>query len=93
MKLGFQLDTVAAEKMAAVMIEALGVPSFLLVEIGRGNGAIVSRRKLSFSFIYRLSVCALDPARDRRVEVSKILGIAYFVGNQRGSLPVPNHEI
>jgi transcription elongation factor/antiterminator RfaH len=80
------------EKMAASMLESLGVSCFLPLKTELRQW---SDRKQSVQvplFSGYLFV-RMDPAKDRRLQVLKTPGIVGFVGNHTGPLPIPDQEI
>jgi transcription antitermination factor NusG len=80
------------EKSSAAILEAIGIPHFLPL---RSEVRQWSDRKQSVTvplFTGYLFV-RINPARDSRLDVLKTPGIAGFVGNQTGPLPVPDHQI
>jgi transcriptional antiterminator RfaH len=80
------------EKTTAAMLETLGVPHFLPL---RSEVRQWSDRKQTVVvplFSGYLFV-RINPAEDGRLRVLKTPGIAGFVGNQSGPLPVPDQQI
>lgn len=80
------------EKTTAAMLEALGVSCFLPLksEVRQWSDRkqIVTVPLFSGYLFVRI-----NPARDSRLEVVKTPGVAGFVGNQAGPLPVPDQQI
>jgi len=80
------------EKSSAAMLGALGVPCFLPM---RAEIRQWSDRKQTIAvplFTGYLFV-RINPSKDSRLEVLKTPGIAGFVGNQTGPLPIPDQQI
>jgi transcriptional antiterminator RfaH len=80
------------EKAAAEMLGRLGVQHYLPL---RSELRQWSDRKQVVEvplFSGYLFVC-MNPVKDSRLTVLKVPGIAAFVGNQTGPLPIPHKEI
>jgi transcription antitermination factor NusG len=80
------------EKSAASVLENLGVPNFLPLksEVRQWSDRKQSVTVPLFSGYLFVRV---NPARDGHLQVLKTPGIAGFVGNQTGPLPVPDQQI
>lgn len=80
------------EKMCAAMLEAMGIAHFLPMksEVHQWSDRkqIITVPLFSGYLFVRIS-----PAGDHRLDVLKTPGIAGFVGNQAGPLPVPEQQI
>jgi transcription antitermination factor NusG len=80
------------EKSSAAMLEAIGIPHFLplksVVRLWSDRRQTVTVPLFSGYLFVRINL-----ARDSRLEVLKAPGIAGFVGNQTGPLPVPDQQI
>jgi transcriptional antiterminator NusG len=80
------------EKISAAMLDALGVANFLPL---RTEARQWSDRKQNVSvplFSGYLFV-HMNLLRDNKLRVLKIPGIAGFVGNSTGPLPIPDHQV
>jgi transcription antitermination factor NusG len=80
------------EKSAATMLAALDVPHFLPL---KSEVHQWSDRKQTVTvplFTGYLFVCT-DLSKDSRLRVLNTSGVAGFVGNQSGPLPIPDHQI
>ncbi len=80
------------EKVAASMLEALGVQNYLPLrtEVHRWsdrNQAVATPLFKGYLFV------RLNPCRDSRLQVLKTPGVSGLVGNQSGPLPIPDCEI
>ncbi len=80
------------EKSAASVLEMLGVPHFLPLksEIRQWSDR---KQNVTVPLFSGYLFVRINPARDGRLQVLKTPGIAGFVGNQTGPLPVPNQQI
>jgi transcriptional antiterminator NusG len=80
------------EKVSAAMLGALGVPYFLPLksEVRQWSDRKQTVRVPLFSGYLFVRI---DHTGDRRLQVLKTPGIAGFVGNQTGPLPVPDQQI
>jgi len=80
------------EKAAAALLQSFGVQHFLPL---KSEPRLWSDRKQTVSvplFSGYLFV-RMNPNHDSRLQVLKTPGIAGFVGNGTGPLPIPDHEI
>jgi transcription antitermination factor NusG len=80
------------EKSAASVLEMLGVPHFLPLksEVRQWSDR---KQNVTVPLFSGYLFVRIDPARDGRLQVLKAPGIAGFVGNQTGPLPVPDQQI
>jgi transcription antitermination factor NusG len=80
------------EKVAATMLESLGVPHFLPLktEVRQWSDR---RQKIRIPLFPGYLFVRIDPAKDSRLQVLKTPGIVGFVGNQTGPLPIPDAQI
>jgi transcription antitermination factor NusG len=80
------------EKSAASVLEMLGVPHFLPLksEVRQWSDR---KQTITVPLFSGYLFVRIDPARDGRLQVLKTPGIAGFVGNQTGPLPVPDQQI
>ena len=80
------------EKTSASMLEALGVPHFLPLksEVRQWSDR---KQTVTVPLFSGYLFVRINPAEDNRLEVLKTPGIAGFVGNQTGPLPVPDQQI
>lgn len=80
------------EKIAAGMLQTLGVPHFLplkseLRQWSDREQAVTVPLFSGYLFV------RMNPTKDSRLQVLKTPGIAGFVGNSAGPLPVPDQQI
>jgi transcription antitermination factor NusG len=80
------------EKSAATMLETLGVPHFLPLksEVHQWSDREQTVKVPLFSGYLFVRV---NLAKDSRLRVLNTSGIAGFVGNHAGPLPIPDHQI
>ena len=80
------------EKSSAAMLEAIGIPHFLPLksEVRQWSDR---RQTVTVPLFSGYLFVRINPARDGRLQVLKTLGIAGFVGNQAGPLPIPDQQI
>jgi transcription antitermination factor NusG len=80
------------EKISAAILEALGIPHFLPLksEVRQWSDR---RQTVTVPLFSGYMFVRINSARDRRLEVLKTPGIAGFVGNQTGPLPIPDQQI
>jgi transcription antitermination factor NusG len=80
------------EKTSAAMLEAVGVPHFLPLksEVRQWSDR---KQTIAVPLFTGYLFVRINPAKDSRLEVLKTPGIAGFVGNQTGPLPVPDQQI
>jgi transcription antitermination factor NusG len=80
------------EKTSAAMLEALGIPHFLPLksEVRQWSDR---KQTVTVPLFRGYMFVRINSVRDRRLEVLKTPGIAGFVGNQTGPLPVPDQQI
>jgi transcription antitermination factor NusG len=80
------------EKSAAAVLGALGVLHFLPLksEIRQWSDR---KQKITIPLFSGYLFVRIDIARDGRLQVLKTPGIAGFVGNQTGPLPIPDQQI
>ncbi len=80
------------EKTSATMLGALGIPHFLPLksEVRQWSDR---RQTVTVPLFSGYMFVRINSVRDRRLEVLKIPGIAGFVGNQTGPLPIPDQQI
>jgi transcription antitermination factor NusG len=80
------------EKSAAAVLETLGVAHFLPLksEVRQWSDR---KQTISVPLFSGYLFVRINPARGGRLEVLKTPGIAGFVGNQTGPLPIPNQQI
>jgi transcription termination/antitermination protein NusG len=80
------------EKTAASALESLGVTSFLPLksEIHRWSDR---NREVRLPLFSGYVFVRMNPARDRSLPVFMVPGIAGFVGNANGPLPIPDEQI
>jgi transcription elongation factor/antiterminator RfaH len=80
------------EKAVASMLDVLGVPCFLPLKSELRQWSDRRQTVVVPLFAGYLFV-RMDPNRDSRLQVLKTPGIAGFVGNQTGPLPIPDQQI
>jgi transcription antitermination factor NusG len=80
------------EKSAASILETLGVPHYLPLKSEIRQWSDRKQTVTAPLFSGYLFV-RINPVRDGRLQVLKTPGIAGFVGNQTGPLPVPDQQI
>jgi transcription antitermination factor NusG len=80
------------EKVAAAMLEALGVPHFLPLrsEVHRWSDR---KQTVTIPLFSGYLFVRLNPNKDSRLRVLNLPGIAGLVGSQAGPLPIPDYEI
>ena len=80
------------EKVAASMLETLGVPHFLPLksEIRQWSDR---KQTVHVPLFSGYLFVKMNPTRDSRLQVLKAPGIAGFVGNSSGPLPIPDRQI
>jgi transcription antitermination factor NusG len=80
------------EKSAASVLEMLGVPHFLPMksEVRQWSDR---KQNVTVPLFSGYLFVRINPVRDGRLQVLKTPGIAGFVGNQTGPLPVPDQQI
>ena len=80
------------EKSAASVLEMLGVRHFLPLksEVRQWSDR---KQNVTVPLFSGYLFVRINPARDGRLQVLKTPGIAGFVGNQTGPLPVPDQQI
>jgi transcription antitermination factor NusG len=80
------------EKSAATMLTALGVPHFLPLksEVHQWSDR---KQTVTVPLFTGYLFVRTDLARDSRLRVLNTSGVAGFVGNQSGPLPIPDHQI
>lgn len=80
------------EKSAAAALETVGVSHFLPLksEIRQWSDR---KQTITVPLFSGYLFVRINPARGGRLEVLKTPGIAGFVGNQTGPLPIPDHQI
>ncbi len=80
------------EKSAATMLEALGVPHFLPLksEVRQWSDR---KQAVTVPLFSGYLFVRIDLAKDSRLRVLNTSGVAGFVGNQSGPLPIPDHQI
>jgi transcription antitermination factor NusG len=80
------------EKSSAAMLEALGVPHFLPLksEVRQWSDR---KQTIAVPLFTGYLFVRINPARDGRLQVLKTPGIAGFVANQTGPLPIPDQQI
>src|ERR1035438_5882729 len=80
------------EKSSAAMLEAIGIPHFLPLksEVRQWSDR---RQTVTVPLFSGYLFVRINPFRDGRLQVLKTPGIAGFVGNRSGPLPVPDHLI
>jgi transcription antitermination factor NusG len=80
------------EKVAATMLETLGVHHFLPLksEIRQWSDR---RQTVSVPLFSGYLFVRMDPTKDSRLQVLKAPGIVGFVGNNTGPLPIPDQQI
>lgn len=80
------------EKVAAAMLANAGVQHFLPLkpEIHQWSDR---EQTVSVPLFSGYLFVRLNPNRDSRLQVLKAPGIAGFVGNRLGPLPIPDHQI
>src|SRR3984885_13408264 len=80
------------EKTSAAILYALGVPHFLPLksEVRQWSDR---KQTVTVPLFSGYLFVRINPVRDSRLEVLKTPGIAGFVGNQTGPLPVPDQQI
>jgi transcription antitermination factor NusG len=80
------------EKSAASVLEKLGVPHFLPL-ISKIRQWSDRKQTVTVPLFSGYLFVRINPFRDGRLQVLKTPGIAGFVGNRSGPLPVPDHLI
>jgi transcription termination/antitermination protein NusG len=80
------------EKSAAAVLGTLGVPHFLPLksEVHQWSDR---KQTVTIPLFSGYLFVRIDVARDGRLQVLKTPGIAGFVGNQTGPLPIPDQQI
>jgi transcription elongation factor/antiterminator RfaH len=80
------------EKVAASMLETLGVPYFLPLksELRQWSDR---KQPVKVPLFSGYLFVRMNPTKDSRLQVLKTPGIAGFVGNQTGPLPIPDQQI
>ena len=80
------------EKCAAAMLETLGVPHFLPLktEVHQWSDR---KQTVTVPLFSGYLFVRMNLAKRSRLEVLNAPGIAGFVGNQKGPLPIPDHQI
>lgn len=80
------------EKSSAAMLDAIGIPHFLPLksEVRQWSDR---RQTVTVPLFSGYLFVRINPARDGRLQVLKTPGIAGFVGNRTGPLPVPDLQI
>jgi transcription antitermination factor NusG len=80
------------EKVAASMLETLGVQHFLPLksEVRQWSDR---RQTVIVPIFSGYLFVRMNPTTDSRLQVLKTPGIAGFVGNQTGPLPIPDQQI
>jgi transcription antitermination factor NusG len=80
------------EKVAASMLETLGVPHFLPLksEIRQWSDR---KQTVHVPLFSGYLFVRMNPSKDSRIHVLKAPGIAGFVGNSAGPLPIPDQQI
>lgn len=102
-KFEFEKDTVSAqwfavwtrsrqEKVAASMLEALDVPTFLPLkaEVHQWSDR---KRNVSIPLFSGYLFVQINIAQDSRLRILKVPGVVGFVGNHTGPLPIPDQQI
>jgi transcription antitermination factor NusG len=80
------------EKMAAAMLETLGVPHFLPLKTAIRQWSDRKQTVLIPLFSGYLFV-RINPTKDSRLQVLKAPGVIGLIGNHTGPLPVPDQQI
>lgn len=80
------------EKIAAAMLESLGVIHFLPLKSAVHRWSDRNQTVSTPLFNGYLFV-RLNPSKDSKLQVLKAPGVAGLVGNQTGPLPIPDYEI
>lgn len=80
------------EKVAASMLETLGVPHFLPLKSEVRQWTDRKQTVMVPLFSGYLFV-RMNPNKDSRLQVLKTPGIAGFIGNHTGPLPIPDQQI
>ena len=80
------------EKVAAAMLQTLGVHHFLPLksELRQWSDR---KQTVSVPLFSGYLFVHMNPAKDRRLQVLQAPGIVGFVGNSKGPLPIPDHQI
>lgn len=80
------------EKCAASMLETLGIPHFLPLktEVHQWSDR---KQTVTVPLFSGYLFVRLNLAKRSRLDVLNSSGIAGFVGNQKGPLPIPDHQI
>src|SRR6204780_1498008 len=80
------------EKVAASMLKTLGVPHFLPLksELRQWSDR---KQPVTVPLFSGYLFVRMNPTRDSRLQVLKTPGIAGFVGNNTGPLPIPDQQI
>jgi transcription antitermination factor NusG len=80
------------EKVAASILEAFGVPYFLPMksEIRQWSDR---KQRVTVPLFSGYLFVRINPHKDSRLQVMRVPGVAGFVGNQNGPLPVPDQQI
>jgi transcription antitermination factor NusG len=80
------------EKMAASMLETLGVPHFLPLksEVHRWTDR---KQTVQVPLFTGYLFVRMNPTKDSRLQILKTPGIAGLVGNHTGPLPIPDQQI
>jgi transcription elongation factor/antiterminator RfaH len=80
------------EKVAATMLQTLGVHHFLPLksELRQWSDR---KQTVSVPLFSGYLFVRMNPIKDSRLQVLKTPGIAGFVGNGNGPLPIPDHQI
>ena len=80
------------EKSSAALLEAIGIPHFLPLkpEVHQWSDR---KQTVTVPLFSGYLFVHINPAGGSRLEVLKTPGIAGFVGNQVGPLPVPDQQI
>jgi transcription antitermination factor NusG len=80
------------EKVAASMLETLGVPHFLPLKSEVRQWS--DRKQTVVVPLFKGYLFArMNPTKDSRLQILRTPGIAGFVGNQTGPLPIPDQQI
>lgn len=80
------------EKIAASMLEALGVPTFLPLrsELHQWSDR---RRTVTIPLFSGYLFIQMNMAQTSRLPILKVPGVVGFVGNHTGPLPIPEQQI
>ncbi|MGO9338919.1 MAG: UpxY family transcription antiterminator [Terracidiphilus sp.] len=80
------------EKVAAAMLETLGVSHFLPLksEVRQWSDR---KQTVHVPLFSGYLFVRMNPSKDSRLQVLKVPGIAGFVGNTSGPLPIPDQQI